>query len=66
VGSCCNTFAKKTGAAAVSTKQVCFPAGIDVKTSFAIPVVPGIKADNLDAGNGFPTVDCPKAKSKES
>ena len=61
VGSCCNTFAKTSGGAAVSTKLVCFPADNAITKSFAIPVVTGITAANLDAGKGFPTVACPKA-----
>ena len=65
VASCCSTFAKKSGAAAVSTKSVCFPAGIAIKDSFKIPIVTGITADDLDAnGMGFPTAACPAASSR--
>ena len=65
VDSCCNTFSKTSGAKADSAKLVCFPAGNAITTSFDIPVVDGITADNLKAGKGFPTVACPKAKGKE-
>ena len=61
--SCCNTFAKKSGVAAVSTKQVCFPAGNAITTSFAIsiPNDPKFTSLKLDDGKGFPTVACPAA-----
>jgi hypothetical protein len=59
VGSCCSTFAKKIGAAAGSTKSVCFPAGFKLTDKFKIPIVTGITAIDLDAVMGYPTKACP-------
>lgn len=65
--SCCNTFAKISGAASMSNpfsiKKACFPAGNAITTSFAIsiPNDPKITSLKLDGGKGFPTVACPAA-----